>query len=533
MAVDEAALRAEQFIDAAVAAHPLLTRPYPEAIFHAIAAAELIGVGGVNVGSKQDTAISLNVLVNVLRFAVDWIARGTAKGDDNFAQSLPVLLQGEDLVLKARQYENIFSAYAFARRNVIELSAAENRLIPTHQLTDDARYEAYNLLLKPSIEPETSPNQPDDATTKEVKKCFSRGIVMGAIPSARNVLAPATHRMSLASLFAYSLPPSWSFGDFTLAQFHAINDVLRGLIYAWRMASQMAASMDSSYKAFLPLAIRRKEVLAAIRDLTALPKATVSSVLRLLEYGSSGINAPDPALQPLLPFTDTTYLLSTALVVGSSPERNLITLLNMIPATRALYDTLKNEKEALMRERIIGRTRKPLTHWFGRVPGKPQLGDVDLALVDEAHRTLLLLELKWFIDPAEIREVLQRTEDLAKGVRQSKSRLREARENPSTFAFLFGGDVPLRVDAAVISANWIGMADAQDPEIAVINEEHFSRKLESSRDLASLGVWLASRAYLPQRDVHFRVREVDVEFFGWQMPWYGLEALEKGAFLPL
>ncbi len=533
MAVDEAALHAEQLIDTAVAAHPLLTHPYPEAIFHAIAAAELIGMGGVRVGSRQDTAISLNVLVNVLRFAVEWIATRTAKGDDRFAQSLPVLLQGEDLVFKARQYENIFSAYSFARRNVIELSAAENRLIPTHQLTDDARFEAYNLLLKPSIESQEMPTERDEATTAEVKKCFSRGIIMGAISSARNVLAPATRTMSSASAFAYSLPPSWSFGEFTLAQFRAIHDVLRGLVYAWRTASWMAASIDSSYKAFLPLVIRRKEVLAAVRDLTALPKATVSSVLRLLEYGSSGIKKPDPALQPLLPFTDTTYLLSIALVVGSSPERNLIALLNMIPATRLLYETLKNEKEELMRERIIVRAGTHLAHWFGPMPGKPQLGDVDLALVDKANRTLLLLELKWFVDPAEIREVVQRSEDLAEGVKRVKARLHEARENLSTFAFLFGGDTPLRVDAAVVSANWIGMADVQDPEIAIINEEHFSRKLKGSKDLAQLADWLVSRAYLPERDVHFRVHEVDVEFFGWHMPWYGLEALQKGAFVPL
>jgi hypothetical protein len=46
--------------------------------------------------------------------------------------------------------------------------------------------------------------------------------------------------------------------------------------------------------------------------------------------------------------------------------------------------------------------------------------DVDLAIIDHRNKACLCLQLKWFIQPAEIREIHDRTKDLADGIRQAK-----------------------------------------------------------------------------------------------------------------
>ena len=47
------------------------------------------------------------------------------------------------------------------------------------------------------------------------------------------------------------------------------------------------------------------------------------------------------------------------------------------------------------------------------------LPDVDLAIVNHSEKVCLLLELKWFIAPAEFGEVVEKSKAIKKGIRQS------------------------------------------------------------------------------------------------------------------
>ena len=46
------------------------------------------------------------------------------------------------------------------------------------------------------------------------------------------------------------------------------------------------------------------------------------------------------------------------------------------------------------------------------------LPDVDLAIISDSEKMCLLLELKWFIDPAEAREIIEKSEEIEKGISQ-------------------------------------------------------------------------------------------------------------------
>ena len=92
-------------------------------------------------------------------------------------------------------------------------------------------------------------------------------------------------------------------------------------------------------------------------------------------------------------------------------------MLNQIPEQRRIYADLTNEKEAVTKEEIVTQlSQLDLSFRDGNVRGT----DVDLAIIDHHNRACLCLELKWFIEPAEIREIDARTKDLATGIEQAK-----------------------------------------------------------------------------------------------------------------
>lgn len=86
-------------------------------------------------------------------------------------------------------------------------------------------------------------------------------------------------------------------------------------------------------------------------------------------------------------------------MTGGSPERNLLALVNAIPSEKSHYDTIKNKKEEWMRARLEQRRPARYHSWHGRIPGRPDLPDVDYALIDKAAASILLLELNGSLLP--------------------------------------------------------------------------------------------------------------------------------------
>lgn len=117
-------------------------------------------------------------------------------------------------------------------------------------------------------------------------------------------------------------------------------------------------------------------------------------------------------------------------MLGTSPERNLIALMKLIPEERAAYTRLIDEKESLLRDETVRQFPSYVWPWWGRLPACDDLPDVDLALLDQSSKRILFLELKWFVEPAEARETVHRTDDLAKGVKPCNVLLEALAEEP-------------------------------------------------------------------------------------------------------
>jgi hypothetical protein len=192
---------------------------------------------------------------------------------------------------------------------------------------------------------------------------------------------------------------------------------------------------------------------------------------------------------------------------------------------------------ALVGEKEIA-SREEVEHFvkpFGLscVHGPVKGSNLDLALVDHTNKVCLCLELKWFIEPAEIREIEDRTEELARGIQQAKVLqqlfnnrdrhfLKDTLKITSDYLFV----------CAVGSVNWIGMGDVQDAEVPVVKLRHLLQQIEETKSLASVVEWLRERRFLPRDDVDFSAIPLEIECGCWKATWYGIKQLREDFISP-
>ena len=273
------------------------------------------------------------------------------------------------------------------------------------------------------------------------------------------------------------------------------------------------------------------DLLRQVVRYSGVPAAKVRSIFDDLSYGSRCISNPDPALQPLIKLNSEDYAIMPHLWLYCSSERNFTVLLNRLPSEKRVYSKLVSEKEPLMRERF---TTRLSTKGFRLICGSvPDLPDIDLAIIRDSEKTCLLLELKWFIDPAEAREIIEKSEEIQKGISQLIKLKGAFANNHEMLLKKLEIDSSYRLEGVVVSENWIGHADVQSPEIPVIQADHLIEKLKLTESLESVMEWLKARKYLPKEGKHFEAPRFNATIGNWSVKWYGIKPFISDAFFPL
>ncbi len=169
----------------------------------------------------------------------------------------------------------------------------------------------------------------------------------------------------------------------------------------------------------------------------------------------------------------------------------LLVLVNKLPKERAIYLSLVQEKEEIMRQPIIdGISGSNWRIWYGAIPSQSNLPDIDLAIVDPLNRAALFIELKWFLDPAEPRELLEKSKEIKKGISQLLLLKHALEEQSPSIPSRVGIDSDYSIGFVVVSANWIGYSSDQDTAMPVIHEHHLIKKLQTTDSLPEIIAWL-------------------------------------------
>ena len=533
--VDEKARAAESEIDNAYQREPLLSYGYEASIRATFVAANALLEQAR--GLDLDTyATAVDTVINALKYAVGWIWK---------ARLQPRLIQpigdpvgyAKHFIFLAVEYVGMTAAYCHASDDLIDLAVEGRTLRISGALLQQQQYEAYNQLVKSSGRDIQSEVETAIASQERVFAAITgagmRSVPVERVPLDHNVLSVSYQAMAGYDAKFHMLPADWKFHSISLAAFRAVHGLLRAIVYTWSRVAPIRAREPwfVPHAAYQPFAVTRAELLSATKLVANVSRAETRAVIELLTYGGSGMMNPDPALQPLVPLPDGRYLLAAPLIMDTAAERNLAVLLNRIPNEKNVYSRLTNLKEAEMRNRIARRLGNRFRLWSGYLDGH-DVTNVDLAIVDDVDQSLLFLELKWFIDPAEVRELRDRSKELSKGVEQCKTLLALAAD--SRVALGRVGSGPFRVvAAAVVSANWIGFGNIQDRDIPIINEEHIVRKLQAATTLSEVITWLQQREYLPMPGRDYAAVARPTRVADWILDWYRIDRVNASSFISL
>jgi len=523
----------EREVDNYYERNALVGIPFTSAAWHFLSYCEDISFGRMLQGdnaSIYDAGLFAEGLATHLKYSMSWLrSRCPSGGTIRCEYNEPMYEASHDLSLLAEAYILFETAFTYASRNLARLSLDNKTktIIASQEMLTDARYEAYDHLVKI---PGTMPSGPRASIRDLIGP-----LVKVQSQSFRYSLTPrivATVSQWLQPLWDehFRLPDNWQFLCCSLGEFRRVWQALESLVFihiAARAAAARQGCLGAGYVNGL-LLMSPDEVLARLKRYSGVDESTVYQIIIYLTYGACGIRKPDPVIQPLIRLSEGQYAIMPHLILSSSPERNFAVLLNRIPAERNSYSRLVQSKEALMKSRISpALANLRLRSFSGYIPNTGALPDIDLALVDDVEKACLLLQMKWFIAPDEIGEVIQKSKEIEEGIAQQLRLNQAITANPRPFYEALGIDSSYRVGCAVISENYVGLPSIQHPDVPVVQEDHLVRKLISGGHLASLLDWLATRAYLPIKGMHFEVVEETSRIGEWTVRWPGIKILMR------
>jgi len=521
----------EREVDNYHQSNALLKMPFASAAWHFLSYCEDISFGRMLRGdntSIYDAGLFAEDLATHLKYSMSWLQSGCPSGGTIHREFSEAMYEAShELSLLGEAYILFETAFTYASRNLVSLSLDDKTIIAHQGVLSDARYEAYDHLVKV---PRTMPSGPRASIRDMVEplvqvqgQSFRYGLTPRLVAKVSQLLQPLWDEY-------FRLPDNWQFLCCSLGEFRRVWQSLESIVFthiAARAAAAMRGCLGAGYLNGV-LLISPDELVARLRRYSGVDEPTVQRIINYLTYGACGIRKPDPVIQPLVRLSESHYVIMPHLILSSSPERNFTVLLNRLPAERDAYSRLVQSKEEVMRSRIAQAIADLALRTFsGYVPGTDALPDIDLALVDDVEKVCLLLQLKWFIAPDEVGEVIQKSEEIAEGIAQ-QLRLNQAMlDNPRPFHEALGVDSSYRVGCAVISESYVGLPSIQHPDVPVIQEDHLIYKLVHGGGSASTLDWLASRAYLPTRGLQFEAVEEESRIGEWVVLWPGIKILTR------
>lgn len=525
--------KVEEEIDGFYLNNPLTKVPFAEAAWYFLALCEQISFEeSFQPGTLQEEALSANQLAESMKWPLRWLKNACASGGTvprKFDRAMHRAAQ--DLLDLAQQYDCFDLAFTYASNRLIRLELDGNTIKRTHELREDLQYEAYDRLVKPEfIEDEGDLLGFIERIANTVRVSgeeFSYELNPRIVNDGLSAFAP-----ELA--WKTKLPDDWQLSRYTLGDFHRVVGVLYTVsqihFYARLIAAKKGCT-GSGYKNSL-IIWQREEAHKRLARYAGLNEATISAIVEDLTYGERGVSQPDPVLQPIIRVSESQYCIPPSLVQASAHERNLITLINKLPDERKTYGYYSGRREGLSRLKIQTElANHDLRMWQGRIPGWDEMPDIDLAIISDKEKSCLLLELKSFIEPAEVREIIDRSKEISRGIQQVLALQRSASQGPTPLRQALSIDESYELTWAIASETSVGNSYVQNKEVPVVRTDHLLRKIKSGISLQEVCSWLESREYLPTEGAHYCVEEIQAQIGHWLLPWQGIRFLVEGEYL--
>jgi hypothetical protein len=426
---------------------------------------------------------------------------------------------------KAYDYYHFCLIFPMYWKKKINISIEGNLLITDKDYQTGSEYEAYNRFTIKTGQ-EYSIDVDHYSIMKSIEKFIfiyeDRLTISWNKKNAKQVI----NIFCKSQAHRYHIPLSWQFSTFSFEEFKTVTMSVSALLHARNLAiyTHHRDIVDQGYSSSVWV-INKNDFVNSLALYTEIDKATVQIITDYLTLGNMGIKFPDVAIQPLVDLNDGNYALSPFLWTNTDLERNFCVLANKIPKEKSIYAKLVNEKEELLKNRLINDIES-LDLGLRCESGKLNDTDVDLAIIDDKEKVALTIELKWFIEPAEAREIIDRSKELVKGISQAKKIHKLYKDDDKTLLQdVLKIDNTYKLTSIVGSFNWVGMFDIQDDEYPIVKVWQLIDIIKEQGSLTNAIEFTKNRKFLPVKGGDYEVIELDVKSDKWVCKWYALQSI--------
>lgn len=337
-------------------------------------------------------------------------------------------------------------------------------------------------------------------------------------------------RSILDKLFIF--PDTWSFNGISIELFRNIWRVLtvRCMIHdICHLHAGLVLRMIGGARLSVVLLYDYDKLIDEVSALLNINnKQEISTVINLLIYDSTlPYRKRDIGIQPLVKLSDKIIALAPLLLMGSNHERNMMAFLarhhkNEYDRTTdiledSLIDTFVEELSST--GLLIDKRRK--------IPGHKELPDIDLIIGDPINSSLVVIELKWVIAPAESWEILERAEAELQGIKQAEKIFDFFKKDPNKLWRLSFNNIKepnsLSLYSCVVIRGFCGTAKNWREDIPVIEYSSIIDKIKETKNIKEVSDWLKERKFLPVENKDYRKVDIPCKIGKYKIIWEGFE----------
>jgi hypothetical protein len=258
------------------------------------------------------------------------------------------------------------------------------------------------------------------------------------------------------------------------------------------------------------LTLSREQLAHDIAMNSSLQSAQINLFIDYITYGR-GVDSPDQALQPLVPLGSQQFGVAGIGLLSSNVERNLLTLQARLEPR--LFDSQSSLFEVEMTNKLadVFRQKWKLVEANRTFKLGSTREELDLLICEPDTKTVLLLELRWILPPADPREVQTKKRTCFQKVDQAERKLASARGNlanlmDSAFGINLESPGEWSVYGAVVIQGF-GGACSQCELIPIVPDWVLEAGVRTTRSLQRLAEWTKSLDWLPVNGRDFTAQE--------------------------
>lgn len=302
---------------------------------------------------------------------------------------------------------------------------------------------------------------------------------------------------------------NWQFNGIKLYEFKE---------FYYIMCSISTVFMKIKPKSIVKISIKEIEYIVS-----KISNIKIKNIKKLVDFYTYKYDANNKNISilstPLVKAEEEHILIAPNLIFNSLVEKNILDLINRKKIYQNYYNELSRHKENYVIEELIEEISeyKNLNIIINKeLPNK--YGEIDILLLDKESKSIIALEVKSLLKSGSVKEDLNRTKDIEKGLNQCKKINNYLLENREEFIQEFFNIKNLQIEnvySCVVTQNEI-INTIMDYSIKVITKNDLYKVFkEFNGDLSRIIQFIESEKYFPKKNVDYKVAKNELVYAGY------------------